>query len=54
MDIDFEDTAIGRLENVKKRELIATIGRLNKDERNQFRRLLDDADGKDVKDTCST
>ena len=45
MDIEFEDTAIGRLENVKKRELIATIGRLNKDERNQFRRLLDDADG---------
>ena len=36
MDIDFEDTAIGRLENVKKRELVATVGRLNEDERKVY------------------
>lgn len=43
--IEFEDTVIGRLENVKKRELVATVGRLNIDERNKFRRLLNDANG---------
>ncbi len=47
MDIKFEDTAIGRLQNIKKRELHAIVGKMSKEEREEIRRKLNEADACD-------
>ena len=45
MKVDMKDTALGRLEATKKRELAAAVPKMSQDERDQLRRKLDELDG---------
>ena len=44
MKVDMKDTALGRLEATKKRELAAAVPKMSQDERDQLRRKLDELD----------
>ena len=44
MEFDWADTAAERLEQTKKMELNAAVGKMDKEERDQLRRKLELAD----------
>lgn len=44
MEIGFEDTAVARLAEIQRRELIAAVGTLGKEERDKVWRKLDEVD----------